>query len=90
MMLGLRLLDDMERDSHRIVGMICSETVPETDIEAAVAALRSRTLAEFPARPKLFDETYGRRFARLRTRFRAGAGLFGATGSTDAEPRASI
>ncbi len=56
--------------------MICSETVPEPEIQQAVASLRRSTLAAFPERPKLFDETFGRRFARLRTRFRPGAALF--------------
>jgi len=57
--------------------MICSETVPELDVQAAIAALRSRVAGAFPERPSLFDETYGRRFARLRTRFRPAPGLFG-------------
>lgn len=69
-------LESLERESHKIVGMICSESVPEPDIQQAVASLRRSTLAAFPERPKLFDETFGRRFARLRTRFRPGAALF--------------
>ena len=70
-------LHGIERDAHRIVGMICSEAVPEPDVQAAITALRSRVSGAFPERPSLFDETYGRRFARLRTRFRAAPGLFG-------------
>lgn len=65
----------LDRESYRIVGMICSESVPGADIDAAIAALRVRTEAEFPERPRLFDETYGRRFARLRTRFHPSAAL---------------
>lgn len=68
-------IDALERASYRIVGMICSETVPTREIDAACAELRRRTLEAFPERPGLYDETYGRRFARLRTRFHPTAGL---------------
>ena len=67
--------DALERESYRIVGMICAETVPAPEIDAAIAALRSRTESEFPERSLLFDETFGRRFARLRTRFVPSAAL---------------
>ena len=70
-------LDGIERDAHRVVGMICSESVPEDRVQAAIADLRRRVGETFPERPSLFDETYGRRFARLRTRFRPAPGLFG-------------
>ena len=73
-------IDSLERESYRIVGMICSETVPAREIDAAVAELRRQTAAAFPERPELFDETYGRRFARLRTRFHPTAGLLPAFG----------
>ncbi len=69
-------LQELERESHRIVGMICSETVPENEVADAIRRLRERTVQAFPDRPAIFDETYGRRFARLRTRFRPGGGLF--------------
>jgi hypothetical protein len=65
----------LERESYRIVGMICSEAVPSAEIDAAIAALRLTTRDAFPERPALFDETYGRRFARLRTRFHPSAPL---------------
>ena len=90
MLNGPKPLELLERESHRIVGMICSETIPESDIQGAVAALRRRTAEEFPERPKLFDETFGRRFARLRTRFRSGAGLFEDGTGRGGEARASI
>lgn len=67
--------EELDRESHRIVGMICSETVAAAEIEAAIVALKGATLARFPERPALFDETFGRRFARLRTRFHPSAGL---------------
>ena len=70
-------IDSLERASYRIVGMICS---PAREIDAAVADLRRQTAAAFPERPALFDETYGRRFARLRTRFHPTAGLLPAFG----------
>jgi hypothetical protein len=73
---GSTVLDAIERDAHRIVGMICSERVPEPDVQSAITSLRRRVAETFPERPTLFDETYGRRFARLRTRFRAAPGLF--------------
>lgn len=73
--------ESLDRDSYRIVGMICSEAVPAADIDAAIAALRSRTAEAYPERPRLFDEIYGRRFARLRTRFHPGAGLLPALGA---------
>lgn len=69
-------LDLLGREAHRIIGMICSESVPEPEVQSAIAALRARVAAEFPERPSLFDEMYGRRFARLRTRFRPAPGLF--------------
>lgn len=67
--------ESLERDSYRIVGMICSEAVPQRDIDAAIETLRRRTADAFPERPRLFDETFGRRFARLRTRFHPSAAL---------------
>lgn len=73
---GPKPFEELERESRRIVGMICSETVREDEIQTAIAALRRRTGAEFPERPQLFDEIFGRRFNRLRTRFRPGAALF--------------
>ena len=68
-------IEALERESYRIVGMICAETVAGPQIDAAIAALRTRTETEFPERPRLFDETFGRRFARLRTLFHPSAGL---------------
>lgn len=76
----------LERESYRIVGMICSEAIPVTEIDAAVAGLRRRTADVFPERPRLFDETFGRRFARLRTRFHPTAGLLPALGAEDRPP----
>lgn len=73
---GPDVLVSIERDAHRIVGMICSETVPEPEVQRHISDLRRRVAAAFPERPALFDETFGRRFARLRTRFRAAPGLF--------------
>jgi hypothetical protein len=67
--------EPLERESYRIVGMICAETVPSAEIDAAIATLRATTRAAFPERPALFDETFGRRFARLRTRFHPSAPL---------------
>lgn len=69
-------IQQLERDCYRIVGMICSETVAETELQRAIDGLRRRTLEAFPERPSLFDETYGRRIKRLRTRFRPYGGLF--------------
>jgi len=68
-------LEPLERESYRIVGMICSETVGSPEIDAAIDALRITTREAFPERPALFDETFGRRFARLRTRFHPSAPL---------------
>jgi hypothetical protein len=68
-------LQPLERASYRIVGMICSEAVPSAEIDAAIEELRRSTAASFPERPTLFDETFGRRFARLRTRFHPSAPL---------------
>ena len=67
---------DLDRDSYRIVGMICSETVPEADVQSAIESLRRRTAEVFPEDSRLFDRIYGRRFARLRTRFRPAPALF--------------
>jgi len=69
-------LTELERDAYRIVGMICSEAVPENDVLAAIERLRGRTAEVFPEDPRVFDRIYGRRFARLRTRFRPAPGLF--------------
>lgn len=68
-------IESLESEARRIVGMICSEAVPETEIDQAVTGLRSRTAAVFQS-PAVFDATYGRRFRRLRTWFRPKAGLF--------------
>ncbi len=65
----------LEQDAYEIVSMICSEAVPEADMECAIASLRTLAQETFPERPSLFDETYGRRFRRLRTRFRPHPGL---------------
>jgi hypothetical protein len=70
------LIVELERESYRIVGMICSETVPEVELRSAIDRLRARTGEVFPEDPNVFDRIYGRRFARLRTRFRPGPGLF--------------
>lgn len=75
----LRVSDEireLERESYRIVGMICSETVPADDLDGAIDRLRQRTAKVFPDRPQVFEETYGRRFQRLRTRFQPRGGLF--------------
>lgn len=69
-------IHELERASYRIVGMICSETVPEPEIQAAIEDLRGRAARVFPEDPRMFDRLYGRRFARLRTRFRPAPGLF--------------
>lgn len=66
----------LERDAYRIVGLICAESASEAEIQDAIGALRAATAAAFPERPRLYDETYGRRFARLRTRFRPRSSLF--------------
>ena len=66
----------LDEESHAIVGMICSESVPEPQIERRIRALRERVADVFPDRPGVFDETYGRRFQRLRTRFRPAPHLF--------------
>jgi hypothetical protein len=83
---GPRAFEALEQESHRIVGMICSETVPTAEIDAAIAALRRRTAEEFPERPRLFDETFGRRFSRLRTRFHPTAGLLPTVGGEPGGP----
>ena len=71
-----RQIEELERESYRIVGMICSESVPEGDVRAAIERLRGRAADVFPEDPRVFDRIYGRRFARLRTRFRPAPGLF--------------
>jgi len=68
---------DLERESYRIVGMICAETVPETEVQAAIEHLRRRTSEVFPGDPRVFERIYARRFSRLRTRFRPAPSLFG-------------
>ncbi len=69
-------IQQLECDAYRIVGMICSEAVPEDDVQSAIAALRRRTEEVFPGEPGVFEHLYGRRFARLRTRFRPAPRLF--------------
>lgn len=71
-----REIQELDRESYRIVGMICSEVVPETDVQSAIEGLRRRAADVFPEDPRLYDRIYGRRFARLRTRFRPAPGLF--------------
>ena len=77
---GPREFETLERESYRIVGMICAESVPQAAIDAAITDLRRQTLEAFPERPRLFDETFGRRFARLRTKFHPTAGMLPAFG----------
>jgi hypothetical protein len=72
-------IEELERDAYRIVGMICSEAVPEDDIRASIERLRARAGEVFPEDQRVFDRLYGRRFARLRTRFRPARGLFSPT-----------
>lgn len=69
----------LEDEARRIVGMICSETVPDAEIDVAVSNLRSRTSAVFQG-AAVFEATYGRRFRRLRTWFRPEPGLFAPAG----------
>ena len=69
-------IEELEREAYRIVGMICAETVPEDEIRASIERLRARCAEVFPEDARLFDRLYGRRFARLRTRFRPARGLF--------------
>ena len=69
-------LAELERDAYRIVGMICSEAVAEDDLRAAIDRLRTRVGEVFPEDPRVFDKVYGRRFARLSTRFRPAPALF--------------
>ncbi len=69
-------ITDLEQESLRIVELICSETVSDDDIDRRIARLRDRTAGVFPDRPDVFDRTFGRRFQRLRTRFRPAPGLF--------------
>ena len=67
---------ELERDCHRIVTLICSEQVADDEIDRLISRLRDRTREVFPASPEVFDRTYGRRFRRLRTRFRPAPSLF--------------
>lgn len=69
-------LAELEMDCHRIVTLICSERVADDEIDRRIARLKDRTRTVFPERPEVFDRTYGRRFRRLRTRFRPRPGLF--------------
>ena len=46
------------------------------EIERRIARLRDRAASVFPDRPDVFERTYGRRFQRLRTKFRPAPGLF--------------
>ena len=66
----------LDEESRTIVALICSEAVPEVEIERRIRALRSHVAKTFPESPEVFDETYGRRFQRLRTRFRPQPHLF--------------
>ena len=67
---------ELDRDSYKIVGMICSESAPEPEVQAAIDRLRHRAAEIFPDDPRVFDRVYARRFARLRTRFRPAPALF--------------
>lgn len=69
-------LRDLERESYRIVGMICSEACQETEIRGAIDGLRRQTAQVFAGDPLVFERIYARRFARLMTRFRPAPGLF--------------
>lgn len=71
-----REIQDLDRESYRIVGMICAETVPEGEVQAAIEHLRARTSQVFPGDAHVFERIYARRFSRLRTRFRPAPGLF--------------
>ena len=73
---GHEQIRDLERESYKIVGMICSETTPEPQVQAAIEHLRRRAEQVFSDDPRVFDRIYGRRFARLRTRFRPAQSLF--------------
>ena len=37
-----REIEELDRESYRIVGMICSERVPEAEVQSAIEALRGR------------------------------------------------
>jgi len=77
---------ELERESYRIVGMICSEAVAEDEIRSAIERLRVRTAAVFSDDPRVFDRIYGRRFARLRTRFRPAPALFAEKSAVTSRP----
>jgi hypothetical protein len=67
---------ELEKVSHSIVTLICSEQVADGEIDQQIARLRDRTTRVFPERPDVFERTFGRRFKRLRTRFQPRPGLF--------------
>jgi hypothetical protein len=73
-------LEELDRRAYRIVAMICSEAVPEPQISAEIGALRVDTAQAFGGDARVFDRIYGRRFARLRTRFRPAPALFATPG----------
>lgn len=69
-------LNELEREAFRIVELICSERVPDDEIDRRIARLRDRTRSTVPDDPHLFEKMYAPRFQRLRARFRPAPGLF--------------
>jgi hypothetical protein len=76
-------LRELELEAAHIVGLICREDVEAARLDVAIEALRRRAAQVFPDHPDLFDLTYGRRFRRLRTRFRPASGLIDVDAARD-------
>ena len=58
-------LQELERESYRIVGMICAETSSEVELDTAIDELRRRTALVFPGRPRVFERTFESRIIKI-------------------------
>ncbi len=66
----------LDQAAHEVATMICSEQVPAAEIDRAIELVRGRFEAVLGDHPGVFEQTYARRFRRLRTRFQPVRGLF--------------
>ena len=58
-------LDELSRQSDRIVNLILYSSLPRVDIEIQIEQFREECLRRYPGREDLFEMVYASRFRRI-------------------------